>query len=270
MATRFAGATKSLAGSSKDVKTHVIKDLGDIADAFDATWSELTSTAEQAADDIFGPLERRAALSANRMAQGKDLATIASPKSKSADVAAARADLIGLQKDYFTLMSEMAGRGELTKSEISKLNTALKDELKNASNEEAVSILALMTLLDRLKGKSTGIFGKAGNAYHDATGTGVLQGGRAAGGPVSPGTWLVGENGIETLHVGSGQSGYVTPGRPSGGTVAASSGAGDRWLPVIAGQLARLTANEPHAARPQTARGQLAIDSARYMPGGRP
>lgn len=42
--------------------------------------------------------------------------------------------------------------------------------------------------------------------------------GRAMGGPVSSGTYLVGERGPELLTLGSGQSGYVTPNHALGGT----------------------------------------------------
>lgn len=274
---------KGFASVGKSTARSVTKSISDIADAFDKEWNDLAGAADQAAEDIFGPLERRAALAANKLAQGKDLGIIARPSRKGEttaeradEIAQARADLLGLQKDFFKLTADMAGRGELTAKEISKLNTGLKDELKTASNEETVSILALIALLDRLRQAGRGVFGKPGNVNRNQSGSGPLMGGRASGGPVRKGVpVLVGEDHAEVFIPPS--DGTIDPRAPqpvSGGglgtpwSMPATNDAAAQWLPVIAGQLARLTAQEPNAARPQTARGDLARQAA-LMPGGR-
>jgi hypothetical protein len=254
----------------------VNRSLGSMSDAFDKTWSELSGAADQAADDIFGPIERRAELSANRLAQGAAMGDINKPRQKGETgaefterVAGARQELLGLQKDFFALTAEMAGRGELTAGELSKLTAALKDELKTASLEEQTSILALIALLDRLRAKSKGIF-TAGNINIRSTGSGQAgQGGRAAGGPVVGNRpVVVGEKGPEVF-VPEG-AGTVLPNAGSGRPVAPTGDGGALLAEAKLTNrlLARVVAQEPAAARPQTARGQLARDSA-LMPGGR-
>lgn len=255
----FAGGLAKAAESTKTSVEVISSSLDDMADAFDETWSELSGAADQAAEDIFGPLERRAELAANKLAQGAALGVIADPTSSKADIAGARTELLGLQRDFFTLTAEMAGRGELTAKELGKLTAALKAELKTATEEESLSIRALLTLLDQLRAKSKGLF---------VINTSGNFGARAEGGPVTANApVIVGERGPELFVPGA--NGAIVPNAGRGGrTWDGGSDASARWLPIIAAQLSRLTAQEPYAARPMTARGDLARQAA-MMPGGR-
>lgn len=271
MATAMGG----IKTASHTMRRGVVKDLGDVVDAFNTAWDTAKADAQNAADDIFGPVERRAALAKNTLEQSLLKGEVTSGRKRDDKgnftetqtefqnrIAGARADLLGLQKDYLTLMLEMDARGELSADGVKKVSDALKDELKTASAEEAASILKLLPLIDSVAAKVNAKFLRTGQMpTGDRTSGAGYSGTRASGGPVWPGTWLVGEHGPETLHMGG--SGTITPGVSAG-----SSDASAQWLPVIAGQLAKLTANEPAAARPQTARGQLARDAA-FMPGGR-
>lgn len=76
------------------------------------------------------------------------------------------------------------------------------------------------TSLFMSKKEALDIVDKATNTYIDPiTGrTKVGKAPRALGGPVSSGTYLVGERGPELLHMGSGRTGYVTPKIGGGGT----------------------------------------------------
>jgi hypothetical protein len=247
----------------------IVRTLGDVADAFDETWSELAGTADQAAEDIFGPLERRAELAANKLAQGQAKGTIADPESSRQTVADARAELLGLQKDFFTLTAEMAGRGELTTGELGRLTDALRDQLKTATHEESVSILNLLGLLTRLRNAARGIFPVVPRTTGYAQGDRLPgQGGaRAHGGPVSANmAYMVGEKGPELFVPNTG--GAVIPNAGSGSPV----GMGDTSAILNAlnqqtAYLSRIAAGEPYAARPMTARGDLARQSA--LVGGR-
>jgi TP901 family phage tail tape measure protein len=262
----------------------VTKSMGDIADALDATWADLSDTADQAAEDIFGPMERRAELAANKLAQGAALGEIAKPRQKGETgaefaerIAGARADLLSLQKDYFTFMAEMGGRGELTAKELARIREALKEQLKSAAAEEAISLLALMALLDRVAAKAKGVFGVGlGRGGISLPGRPNPGEARQHGGPVAANrAYVVGEQGPELFVPGA--SGAVIPNAGSGSpaTISGGGGWGDGMGAAILAALelgnaqrARLVAQEPMAARPQTARGDLARQAA-FMPGGR-
>ena len=134
--------------------------------------------------------------------------------------------------------------------------------------EEKAAIMGLFELLDRLAAKGRA----AGKALRFTSGGTLSVGGgfevRQHGGPAIAGRpIIVGEKRPE-LFVPN-VSGTILPSVPttSAGAISGSDAAA-RWLPVIAAQLARLTAQEPAAARPQTARGDLARQTA-LMPGGR-
>ena len=83
--------------------------------------------------------------------------------------------------------------------------------------ERAVALLAIMKT-----GSARGMNVSVGQAVQAVMENEAFLGtlgipGRAMGGPVSAGTYLVGERGPELLTLGSGQSGYVTPNHALGG-----------------------------------------------------
>lgn len=110
---------------------------------------------------------------------------------------------------------------------------ALLAETINLSNEDQNQLLVLVNtkqleravaLLAIIKtGSARGLNISVGQAVQAMAENEAFLGtlgipGRAMGGPVSPGTYLVGERGPELLTLGSGQSGYVTPNSAIGGT----------------------------------------------------
>ena len=83
--------------------------------------------------------------------------------------------------------------------------------------ERAVALLAIIKT-----GSARGMNVSVGQAVQSVMENEAFLGtlgipGRAMGGPVSAGTYLVGERGPELLTLGSGQSGYVTPNSALGG-----------------------------------------------------
>ena len=121
-----------------------------------------------------------------------------------------------------------------------------------------------MTAMSSRRGGGRGVGCTSGGTRGVGGGLEVRQ----HGGPVIAGRpIIVGEKRPE-LFVPN-VSGTILPSVPttSAGAISGSDAAA-RWLPVIAAQLARLTAQEPAAARPQTARGDFARQTA-LMPGGR-
>lgn len=84
--------------------------------------------------------------------------------------------------------------------------------------ERAVALLAIMKT-----GSARGLNISVGEAVQAVMENQAFLGtlgipGRAMGGPVSPGTYVVGERGPELLTLGSGQTGYVTANSAIGGT----------------------------------------------------
>ena len=110
---------------------------------------------------------------------------------------------------------------------------ALLAETINLSNEDQNQLLVLVdtgqleravALLAIIKtGSARGMNVSVGQAVQAVMENEAFLGtlgipGRAMGGPVSAGTYVVGERGPELLTLGSGQSGYVTPNHALGGS----------------------------------------------------
>jgi hypothetical protein len=107
--------------------------------------------------------------------------------------------------------------------ELDKNRNALKHQMERAQKAlhaaektgDANVIQEAQALVDDLNTKWQQLNGTititanvdAYNQSHHA----LLSGGRAGGGPVWPGTWMVGENGPEKLTLGRNGTGYVTP-----------------------------------------------------------
>ncbi len=236
--------------------------------AFESTMDRLTRVAGDAADAIYDPLIRAAELAANAREIAEQRAIVAAKDSTKEQVADAQLRLLELNKSRAEMVALMVGLGEAGGAQIKTLNDTLRTELLTATDEEAAAIYALLALLDQLatKGRTTGKalrFSSKGNLQ---IGGGLEV--RQHGGPVTAGRpVIVGEKQPE-LFVPR-VSGTILPSVPTGGGAAlGGSDAAAQWLPIIAAQLARLTAAEPLAARPQTARGDLARQAA-MMPGGR-
>jgi len=240
----------------------------DLVSSFEAGANRLAGVASSAADAIYDPLIRKAELAANLREVEEQRAIIASKKSTAEQVADAKARIVELAKARLELIAVMVGAGEASATQITTLNDTLRRELLTATDDEKAAIMALLELLDRLaaKGRATG------KALRFTSGGNLSVGGgfevRQHGGPAIAGRpIIVGEKRPE-LFVPN-VSGTILPSVPttSAGAISGSDAAA-RWLPIIAAQLARLTAQEPAAARPQTARGDLARQTA-LMPGGR-
>src|SRR3990170_3001443 len=240
----------------------------DLVSSFEAGANRLAGVASSAADAIYDPLIRKAELAENLREVEEQRAIIASKKSTAEQVADAKARIVELAKARLELIAVMVGAGEASATQITTLNDTLRRELLTATDDEKAAIMALLELLDRLaaKGRATG------KALRFTSGGNLSVGGgfevRQHGGPAIAGRpIIVGEKRPE-LFVPN-VSGTILPSVPtiSAGAISGSDAAA-RWLPVIAAQLARLTAQEPAAARPQTARGDLARQTA-LMPGGR-
>jgi len=240
----------------------------DLVSSFEAGANRLAGVASSAADAIYDPLIRKAELAANLREVEEQRAIIASKKSTAEQIADAKARIVELAKARLELIAVMVGSGEASATQITTLNDTLRRELLTATDDEKAAIMALLELLDRLAAKGRA----AGKALRFTSGGNLSVGGgfevRQHGGPAIAGRpIIVGEKRPE-LFVPN-VSGTILPSVPttSAGAISGSDAAA-RWLPVIAAQLARLTAQEPAAARPQTARGDLARQTA-LMPGGR-
>ena len=240
----------------------------DLVSSFEAGANRLAGVASSAADAIYDPLIRKAELAANLREVEEQRAIIASKKSTAEQVADAKARIVELAKARLELIAVMVGSGEASATQITTLNDTLRRELLTATDDEKAAIMGLLELLDRLAAKGRA----AGKALRFTSGGNLSVGGgfevRQHGGPAIAGRpIIVGEKRPE-LFVPN-VSGTILPSVPttSAGVISGSDAAA-RWLPVIAAQLARLTAQEPAAARPQTARGDLARQTA-LMPGGR-
>ena len=240
----------------------------DLVSSFEAGANRLAGVASSAADAIYDPLIRKAELAANLREVEEQRAIIASKKSTAEQIADAKARIVELAKARLELIAVMVGSGEASATQITTLNDTLRRELLTATDDEKAAIMGLLELLDRLAAKGRA----AGKALRFTSGGNLSVGGgfevRQHGGPVIAGRpIIVGEKRPE-LFVPN-VSGTILPSVPttSAGAISGSDAAA-RWLPVIAAQLARLTAQEPAAARPQTARGDLARQTA-LMPGGR-
>jgi len=240
----------------------------DLVSSFEAGANRLAGVASSAADAIYDPLIRKAELAANLREVEEQRAIIASKKSTAEQIADAKARIVELAKARLELIAVMVGSGEASATQITTLNDTLRRELLTATDDEKAAIMGLLELLDRLAAKGRA----AGKALRFTSGGNLSVGGgfevRQHGGPAIAGRpIIVGEKRPE-LFVPN-VSGTILPSVPttSAGAISGSDAAA-RWLPVIAAQLARLTAQEPAAARPQTARGDLARQTA-LMPGGR-
>ena len=232
------------------------KSLKDVKD-------DAVSAASGLAELVFGPAELKAHAEAVAMDIGdtvgelQKLEKIKNPtRAQQADILALREKLAGLKGDLLETMTKLAALGD----------QPAKDYLTQ--------------WLDKLAGKLKFVDGDTRRLYDDLRKLAGVTGGtlpalsppriqgKQRGGPVS-GWSVVGEGGPELRWSPPGSHIFSNP--QSRSMVAApvsGSDAAARWLPVIAGQLARLTAQEPMAARPQTARGDLARQAA-LMPGGR-
>src|SRR3990167_7432811 len=232
------------------------KSLKDVKD-------DAVSAASGLAELVFGPAELKAHAEAVAMDIGdtvgelQKLEKIKNPtRAQQAEILALREKLAGLKGDLLETMTKLAALGD----------QPAKDYLTQ--------------WLDKLAGKLKFVDGDTRRLYDDLRKLAGVTGGtlpalspprihgKQHGGPVS-GWSVVGEGGPELRWSPPGSHVFSNP--QSRSMVAApvsGSDAAARWLPVIAGQLARLTAQEPMAARPQTARGDLARQAA-LMPGGR-
>ena len=221
------------------------------------------SAASGLAELVFGPAELKAHAEAVAMDIGdtvgelQKLEKIKNPtRAQQADILDLREKLAGLKGDLLETMTKLAALGD----------QPAKDYLTQ--------------WLDKLAGKLKFVDGDTRKLYDDLRKLASVTGGtlpalsppriqgKQHGGPVS-GWSVVGEGGPELRWSPPGSHIFSNP--QSRSMVAApvsGSDAAARWLPVIAAQLARLTAQEPMAARPQTARGDLARQAA-FMPGGR-
>src|SRR3990170_790730 len=221
------------------------------------------SAASGLAELVFGPAELKAHAEAVAMDIGdtvgelQKLEKIKNPtRAQQADILALREKLAGLKGDLLETMTKLAALGD----------QPAKDYLTQ--------------WLDKLAGKLKFVDGDTRRLYDDLRKLAGVTGGtlpalsppriqgKQRGGPVS-GWSVVGEGGPELRWSPPGSHIFSNP--QSRSMIAApvsGSDAAARWLPVIAAQLARLTAQEPAAARPQTARGDLARQTA-LMPGGR-
>ena len=240
----------------------------DLVSSFEAGANRLAGVASSAADAIYDPLIRKAELAANLREVEEQRAIIASKKSTAEQIADAKARIVELAKARLELIAVMVGSGEASATQITTLNDTLRRELLTATDDEKAAIMGLLELLDRLAAKGRA----AGKALRFTSGGNLSVGGgfevRQHGGPAIAGRpIIVGEKRPEL--VVPNVSGTILPSVPttSAGAISGSDAAA-RWLPIIAAQLARLTAQEPAAARPQTARGDLARQTA-LMPGGR-
>lgn len=148
---------------------------------------------------------------------------LASTTASAAQKADARATLHQLQADEFQMLQDLASNGYGTSKTFTTHMDGLLAKLKKAHGAEKKAIQAEIDALNRLVAKAA--IAKAavlfpGNQLANNSG-------RASGGPVYAGqSYTVGEDGPETLIMGTSGAGYVVPngGSATGGGPSTGSG----------------------------------------------
>lgn len=117
-------------------------------------------------------------------------------------------ELIGMAKEMRQVRDDQIAMGQSTESANATL-AINKERLYALAEQAGISRAAVDLLVGSLFSVPSVVTTSiVVRTFNPNTG---LEGRRAAGGPVGPGDWLVGENGPEILSMGRGQSGYVWP-----------------------------------------------------------
>jgi hypothetical protein len=173
-------------------ETSVIGSLSALVDDFKSKWGVLAGIASDAADAIYGPMDRAAARSANERARAAQQAILDDKKSTAVQKQDARDRLSALQKENLGIVIAMAGRGEVTKAaydklirQLTHLSTTGSQEVRDAAALALAELAALKAASDKIRPPHWATHG--GQATPTATG-----GYRPANQPL-----LVGEKGPE-------------------------------------------------------------------------
>jgi hypothetical protein len=229
------GLADAAGGATKAIQT--------LGEWYNATWSQLATVAQEAADDIYGPAIRAAELAALKREESAQREIIASKDSTTAQVQDAKDRLLALQQEGLGLKIEMAGRGELTKTAYDALITALQKQAASGNAEIAATARATLVELGRLADALNDLPLPVGwRPNVTPPGTGPLENeGRARGGPVRAGfPYVVGERGPELFMPAS--MGTIIP-----NGMASSAAIGGRSLTISPGAIVINGSGDPEA-----------------------
>ena len=193
--------------AATNTKTSVLDTLQMIVDGYSTTWGELGQIASTYTSVVGGPVKRQLALDANNHEQAAQRKIIASRDSTAHEVADAKKRLAALQVEGIGIRIEMAGRGELNKTQYASLIADLTKQSKTGSAEVKAAAKLALAELAKLKAASD-------NIHIHWTGT-ANPGARAEGGPVLAGQpYVVGETRPELFIPET--NGYILPSVPDG------------------------------------------------------
>jgi hypothetical protein len=181
---------------------------------------DLKDRAKEAADElidkVFDPIIARDELLANKAEIAAARRVLASKTATAAEKRDARATIHQLTKDNLELQVELLRAGKLSKKEQEALIAELKRRAKTATGTTKKYIDDLITEILRLGALDTSI-NISTSVTRDVKRHQQGKIPHAKGGPVYPGeTYLVGEEGPETLVMGN-QSGTIIPNGAGGG-----------------------------------------------------
>jgi hypothetical protein len=203
---------ENMGDTSEDASDKVVSAVEDVTDAFEEARGKWTDAGQGAADAFWDPQLAKMELAANQRESRETRSAIKSGKLKDKELAEAKLHLAELNKTEMEMLATLASFGD------KKAASTLADMIAvaKASGKLSKEQIAWFDKLEKQINDTSQAARNLANAIASSK-TGKGNNKRASGGPVEPNQiYTVGEEGPETLVMGS-DGGYVIPNGGGGG-----------------------------------------------------
>jgi hypothetical protein len=238
-ADHSGSALEGMGGSAEDAAALTDKAMADIVDAVERAASDVEEAANDVAHSMFDPIEDRAKLAEldNNARHQRGIRNQAEAGSKEREESERTLNQINI--DTIAVLGKLAAAGDAEAAARLKAMAAAAIASGRLSDSQIADLNKLLLKIRLAEAEFSKLARMSFQASHNKDDTYIPH--RAGGGPVYPGEFIVGEEGLEKLRINRDGTGWVTPlAGKAGGTVSlggssigpASMARGNRTLVV--------------------------------------